>query len=417
MFLRRTRLSSNVGALGLVLLAVTTVASTGCSSSEGRSGGELKPGSGDGGSLGSGASGNGSGGVDLGSGGNGTGSGDGTGPDGQKFCQAAPYKFEPQTPTVYVLVDRSGSIFGLNQWGPLRDAVLPVIQELQADVRFGFGTYSGTQASCVGLEDMGSIGLNNYDAIAGYYGNLGQPVQQPQETPTAQAIDQTVELLGNDAGAAGPKAILLVTADDDNDFCDNPAVECGNDAVISAVQVAHDAGVKTFVFGLDNGGIDHPEWFDYWAQAGQGEQPNWADALNITQYNGKVYDACNSLTPWKTRWTALGRGGFNPIGLYSTAGGTAKAFLSADTTAVANEIRSKVQGLKNCIFDLSASNVEVKEGAEGTIYVNNEIIPDDQWKMNSPTVLELTGDACTNWLKPEVTDFFAGFACEALIIK
>jgi hypothetical protein len=36
--------------------------------------------------------------------------------------------------------------------------------------------------------------------------------------------------------------------------------------------------------------------------------------------------------------------------------------------------------------------------------------------MNSATVLELMGDACTKWQSPEVTKFFAGFPCEALII-
>jgi hypothetical protein len=36
--------------------------------------------------------------------------------------------------------------------------------------------------------------------------------------------------------------------------------------------------------------------------------------------------------------------------------------------------------------------------------------------MNSETELELLGAACEKWLDPNVTDFFAGFACEDLII-
>ncbi len=413
MFLRRTRLSSNVGALCLVLLAVTTVASTGCSSSEGRSSSELNPGGGDGGSLGSGASGNGSGGVDLGNGSGGDGS---TAPNGKTYCQDAAVDFVPQVATVYVLVDQSGSIYDQQQWVPLRDAVLPVIQQLQADVRFGFGSYTGTQQNCPGLDDLGTIALNNYDAIAAKYNGLPTSPQPNQETPTIKALGQVIDILKADTGAPGPRAILLVTADDDNDFCDNANRDCGNDALIATLQMAAADGIKTFIFGLDNSGIQDKVWFDYWAQAGQGELPNWPKAQNITQYNGDIYDACNGVTPWKEIWTAQGRSGFNPAGSYSTEGGTAKAFLNADTNAVATEIGSKVESLKSCIFDLG-DNVEVKEGAMGDIFVDEVEIPDDQWKMNSPTVLELLGQACDDWKKPEVTKFFAGFACDALIIK
>jgi hypothetical protein len=37
--------------------------------------------------------------------------------------------------------------------------------------------------------------------------------------------------------------------------------------------------------------------------------------------------------------------------------------------------------------------------------------------MNSPTELELLGTACATWKQPDVTDFYAGFPCDALIIE
>ena len=76
------------------------------------------------------------------------------GAGGAAACQMASYSFEPKIPTVYVMVDRSGSMFDCisttNQvepscatqadtsWTKLKDATKMVISSLQAQVRFGF---------------------------------------------------------------------------------------------------------------------------------------------------------------------------------------------------------------------------------------------------------------------------------------
>ncbi len=347
----------------------------------------------------------------------------GTGGDGEPvFCQSATVNFVPQVPTVYVLVDQSGSIYDLQQWVPLRDAVLPVIESLQTEVRFGFGSYTGTQAACTGLSDMGTIGLNNFEAIKSHYINLPVTPSPNQETPTAKAVQQVVDVLKADNAVPGPRAILLVTADDDNDFCNNPGPECGSDALIRVMQDAAADGIKTFVFALDNTGIGNKDWLDFWAQAGQGEKPNWALAQSITQYNGMLYDGCKPWPDWMQYWTASGHAEFYPAGDYSPEGGTAKAFLNASTAAVAEEIGKKVETLKSCKLDLSGGEAEggtvegVKPGATGHIKVGGEEIAADQWRMNNETELELLGAACDKWMDPNVTEFFAGFECEDLII-
>ncbi len=42
-------------------------------------------------------------------------------------------------------------------------------------------------------------------------------------------------------------------------------------------------------------------------------------------------------------------------------------------------------------------------------------IPQAQWRMNTPTEIELLGDAYTQWQSPNVSYFFAGFPCAAII--
>src|SRR5690606_39249157 len=62
------------------------------------------------------------------------GDGDGDLPSGGAYCDEFAYEFVPRTPTVYVLVDQSQSMFEATMfWEALKDGVLPVIEELAAD--------------------------------------------------------------------------------------------------------------------------------------------------------------------------------------------------------------------------------------------------------------------------------------------
>lgn len=362
------------------------------------------------------------GGVDVGdsgSGGTGTGTGKNIGPDGLPYCSAGAIKFVPRTPTVFVLVDRSGSIFDQQQWIPLRDAVLPVIQELQGEVRFGLGAYNSINNACSDVvDDQGTIGLDNYESLATFYNAF--TTTKPSgavDTPTSIAIQQTSAILQADDGP-GAKAILLVTAGKDADFCDNGSADCGNDAVIGATQAAFAGGVQTFVFGL--AGADDKDWLDFWAQGGNGELPNWTTGLTKDEYSGMVASSCGSNAGWKAAWTAAGRTGYDPIGMYSAEGGSSEAFLSNDTTTIASEIRKRAQGLKSCVQDLSSPDFAgVKEGAAGNIFIGGALpaIPATDWRMNSPTVLELLGDSCKKWLQEDKADLFAGFTCDELVVK
>lgn len=363
-------------------------------------------------------------------------------PEEGEFCDSVAVSFVPKTPTVYVLVDRSKSMFEATDfWGKLKTAVLPVLQELQDDVRLGFGAYTGTSnAMCEGLTPGAPIGLNNYSAIETAYNALSW--EGSGETPTPQAIEQARDLLLQDRAAMGASAgdyyILLVT-DGDPDFCDNPNPICPADVLVATLQQTAAQGVRTLVFGIDNPSLNDDlraaGIFDVYAQAGWGQEPDWVDGLEVGNYNGKLDGQCKGTPEWLAARTANGNAPaaadcspqpaegnpacFLPAGKYSAAGGTQKAFLNTDPAALAAEIRSRLEALKSCIFDLSHSNVEVKEDkvATGQIYVNEELIPSTDWRMNDPTTLELLGAACETWLKPEVTEFFAGFPCDALIIK
>lgn len=351
---------------------------------------------------------------------------DGDGTDSPKtpgdgdYCQSVPLEFEPKTPTVFVLVDRSSSMFEGGQfWDKLKPGVLQLIQELQGDVRFGFGAYTGLkpEGALEGvpaeerslLDTQGTIDLNNYSAIASFYNGLGNP-NRKTETPTAFAVQWATDILLKDQ-SPGDRFILLVS-DGQPDYNDDVGDECGVDGVIGELQRSYDKGVRTLVFGID--GQIKKESFDFFAQAGHGEKPNWVDGLG--DEHNHLRGRCSYADGWRNHFASF-TGRTNSIGLYGTEPGTREAVLNADPAALASQIRSAVSGLKSCIFDLASSNVSVKEGAQGDIFVDNNLISGDQWRLNSPTVLELLGDACNEWQKPEVKDFFAGFACDQIIVR
>lgn len=363
--------------------------------------------------------------------------GDGDSPNQTgKYCQTQTVDFVPQTPTVYILVDRSSSMFEATMfWANLKAGVLPVVEQLQGDVRFGFGSYTGSNATCTGLSEGAPIGENNYDAIATAYNALAAPSEKG-ETPTALAVQQATDILLADE-SPGERFILLVT-DGDPDFCNDPAPQCGADALVASLQTAAGQGVRTLVFGIENAGIQNPAWFDYYAQAGMGQLPSWADGLNVSAYSGKLQSECSGQAPWISFREENGNaadpamcGGnqppegnpacYLPAGDYSAEGGSATAFLNADPEALAAQILSSVDGLKSCIFDLSDGGVSVKTElkGQGDVFVDDmdTPIPQDQWQLNDEITLELLGDACTKWQSPEVTEFFAGFPCEAIVVR
>ncbi len=346
------------------------------------------------------------------------------------FCADFEIEYLPQTPTVYILVDMSTSMFEQMFWDPMKQGVLEVVEQLQADVRFGFGSYTGTNATCMGLTPGAEIARDNFAAIKAAYDGLAHPGTKT-ETPTPLAIRQVSDILVKDMEVdAGEKYILLVS-DGQPDFCDDPDPACSTDATVASLQQAHKAGVTTLVFGLENDSVD-PLLFNYYAQAGQGQMPSFDKGLNVAAYNGTIESQCKNVNPLWSELRELNGNApdpatcatlppegepscFLPAGHYDATGGTAEAFLNSDPAALAEQILTQVQELKSCTIDV---NFEVSEGSEmlGEIYVGDleNQIPASDWTMPTASSIQLLGDSCNLWLLESTKDFFAGFPCEVI---
>ncbi|XXX81342.1 vWA domain-containing protein [Sorangium sp. So ce134] len=306
-------------------------------------------------------------------------------------CQQLDIAFEPQTPTVMIVVDRSGSMYDSGYWDPLKTAVLNVVESLQAKVRFGFLTFTGIAPDqCPLLSGTDVIALNSHADITAAYDEASMRPGQKLETPTGITFNETIipDLVA--FGEPGPKYILFVT-DGEPDRCDDGPSVCARDDVVGAVQSAYDQGIGTFVFGLGDGAF--AEHLQDLANAGAGQPVQRPQNTN---------QAC-----------------FTGAGTYADVGGTAMYYTPDPTnaTALENELNAAISGAKSCTFDLQGSiAVDLDHASEGQVLIDGAPVPYDAqngWTMESPTQLVLVGDACER-LKAATQGISFDFPCEII---
>jgi hypothetical protein len=90
-------------------------------------------------------------------------------------CNRVDVSFAPRVPSVFLLVDRSSSMFERSLWNPLKDGVLAVVEQLDGDIRFGFSSYTGQVMQCPQLSTVVPIAEQNYDAIKRAYDVITMP--------------------------------------------------------------------------------------------------------------------------------------------------------------------------------------------------------------------------------------------------
>jgi hypothetical protein len=335
-------------------------------------------------------------------------------------------------PTVFLLVDRSGSMFGCagdpvgasscadpanTPWAILRTGVLSVIEDLQASVRFGFGAFTGNVANnqCPLFEQV-STGLNNHAAISTLYGPLGA-ITGKAETPVGAALDRAKAVLDADA-TTGPKYILFVT-DGEPDYCNDGVSLCPVDSVVGRLQSLRTSGITTLVFGIQNGsatGVPLPT-LQAFANAGAGQPV--APVVQAPADINAISDQCQTIQPWRTDLAAAGKTFARGISVadYAGSGGTATVYKPnpADAQALEALIATTVGGLKSCYFDLvNGLAVDLSKVDQASVSIESLVIPRSDtngWRMVNPTRLELVGSACASWRQPTSRSIDFNFPC------
>jgi hypothetical protein len=376
----------------------------------------------------------------------------------------ANYSFTPKIPTVYVMVDRSGSMFdclstnsvepscGANNqgdpndtaWVKLRTATLTVLQSLQAQVRFGLATFTGTAMKMCPMVDGVAPDLNNYDKIAAYYNGLpaGPNSTTPgekYESPARQSLDKIGAELVADT-TPGDKYILFVT-DGEPDYCDDGVSLCPIDSVVAGLQNLKKQNITTIIMGIkSNVGQVPPSVLQAYANAGAGE-PTVASLGSATAKLSDIFDQCQGRAGWLADLMTSGKPQMrcNPspcdntapmyttIADYSATAGPTKPFAPdvADSAALVSQLGTALAGVKSCTFDLSnvggqSIKVDLNQLSAAEVKVQGATVPLDMtngWSMASASQLVLNGTACDNWKKPDVKDIAFNFPCKTIIFE
>ncbi|MDP9034433.1 MAG: VWA domain-containing protein [Myxococcota bacterium] len=366
---------------------------------------------------------------------------------GGDACQHLAVPFLPKIPLVYVLVDRSGSIFAqtstadggtMNEWDPLRTATLSVIQSLQAQVAFGFSAYTGinpntTPGMCPILTpppSASSIALNNYQPIATAYNALTQPMFKA-ETPAQKSLEAVGQVLTQagaqaalGAGQPGGKYILFVT-DGETDFCDDGNAVCPADAVIAEIQKLYTQQIQTLILAISSNlsNISVPV-LQAFANAGTGlpalAPPSGAQGAPLSPTD--VYNQCNSVVGWKQLFTAAGLQPNQALGTYAAPGGAlvnATVFSpgGANVSDLTSKLAAALKTVKSCSFDLQGQiKVDIARASSGRVAVDGAGVPYDAangWTMSSATQLDLVGQSCRQWRATGMNITF-DFPCDVI---
>lgn len=394
-----------------------------------------------------------------GSSGGGSGPASGSGGD-PATCMQASFAFVPKIPTVYLMVDRSGSMFDCSSttnvepscpdiadtsWGKLRDSVLMVVSSLQDQVRFGFAAFTGTNPTAGGTCPILSQvppDLNNYQAISTLYNSLppGPNSTQPgvkYETPARQSLDMIGAALMADA-TPGDKYILFVT-DGQPDYCDDSNALCAPDSVIAGLQALKAKGITTIVMGLQSSLNDLPPGIlQAFANAGAGE-PTVAP-LRAGLDTFAFFDQCNGVAGWHADLTASGKAQQRGVtlGTYASTPGPTVPYTpdASNQSMLASQLSQALSGVKSCVFDLSdldGKSIKVDltqldkahvaicaqpDPATNLCPTGTAQVPLDAsngWRMNTPTQLELVGSACTTWRDPNNNNIDFQFPCQIIV--
>lgn len=338
------------------------------------------------------------------------------------ICADTNVTLEKVLPKVLFLLDQSSSMLfnrfpsgGSNncnpdcRWSVLKDVMIGatpaaggIVKQLQGEAELGVELFSATDSNpndgdnsllppptdavCPRFNgktfDGLTFALNNAAAIDA----LLRPAVVDDDTPTGPAL-RTVAGLADDGGVADPKGlaalsttapkVIVLVTDGEPAVCGaNSPSAAGRAAVVLAAQHAFAQKITTFVIAIGAGTPQAQAHFKEVANAGQGQDPVTGTAVAIEP-------------------------------------STPKQLLDALTKIVLDA--------RTCTFVL---NGQVQAGSErlGTVTLNGKAVPfdelgapDEGWRLQNPSTLELVGAACTELKATPNATLSARFPCGAVL--
>jgi von Willebrand factor type A domain len=287
-------------------------------------------------------------------------------------CPAVHFTAMKTTPSIALLIDRSGSmvndIGGTSRYGAIKQALVDntngVVTKLQNEAYFGAALFSSDNP-CPRLYSVPRA-MGNRSAIATLING-----QNPNgNTPTGPSIDQVVaDFAANPPPTGSPPVIVLATDGLPNTCNDGNDTATGQAKSITAAQNAYAAGIRLFILGVGNGIAD--QHLQAMANAGLGVQ------------NGQP---------------------------------NAPYYLANSPQQLTDAFDQIIGGVVSCDLTING-NVDPASAQSGTVTLNGMTLTyGTDWTLLDSHTIELLGAACTTLKQSANPVVDAAFPCGTVIL-
>ena len=301
----------------------------------------------------------------------------GVGPDAED-CPGIALSLEPLTPTVWLLIDQSGSMndpfAGTNRWTAVTDALVDpvsgVVKQLEDRVIFGASLYTSNGGNAGGTCPILQESLPQLDAYASI-DNLMRENGPAGDTPTSESIDALVGAFPlPDPERPAPRVILLATDGNPDNCVDSDAHDLGSQMMSeSSTQAAFSEGINTYVLSV-------------------------GDAVAQTHLQ-KLANA----------------GVGQPLDT-----GTAPYYVANNPTELIDAINDIIRGVRSCELALDGA-VDTSDPCSGTVTLNGMVLQcGTDWRLIDESTIELLGAACDTFLNEDEVNLAAEFPCGVVVL-
>jgi len=301
-----------------------------------------------------------------------SGGGGDDGGGGGDACPAVHFMAMKTTPSIALLIDRSGSmdndIGGISRYNAIKNALVDgtngVVTKLQAEAYFGASLFSSDDP-CPRLYSVPRA-LNDRNSIASLINS-----QNPSgNTPTGPSIDQVVaDFAANPPPTGSPPAIVLATDGLPNTCTNGNDTTTGKMLSVAAAKAAYSAGIRLFILGVGTGIAD--QHLQDMANAGAGVQTG--------QPNAPYY-------------------------------------LANSPQQLTDAFAQIIGGVVSCDLMISG-NVDPATAQDGTVTLNGMmLIYGTDWTLVNGNTIELLGAACTTFKNSANPVVDAAFPCGSILL-
>lgn len=344
-----------------------------------------------------------------------TSSGSETSSDTTSECAKVEAEFTAVIPSIYILVDRSGSmswaVEGGNpgvgessRWDIVERTLVEegeasdpksggIVYRMQDKAKFALATYSQTGSACPAMEYSESSAmdelpkLNNWEAVRDQFSARGPG----GGTPSSEAIDWVWRRMKENDD---PNRILVFASDGNPSYgsgtrCSGydfpPTVTASDpyDRVVEVVEEMYKEDIKTFVIMV--GSAAEASGMDEIARAGVGVVPGMNQ--NAASYPENPNEGASKSAYYY--------------------------FSGSDSDLIESAFEAVITGARPCKFELEGKLNTV--GSTGEVLINGELklLNDPNgWRINSLTEIELLGDSCKQIRKDPNVDLKVSFSCD-----